>query len=94
MATSKLQELFLNITVLLLLGAFPVHKIFGYVKKIRMGSDCLFLNEVKSELKRYGDGQTHDLPNIKFLHDIRIFYISYEKTNFLKIKCSKVNKFC
>lgn len=43
-------------------------------------------------LKTHGDIQTHNLSNIEFLHDFHIFSISYKKTNFQKMTCSKVNK--
>lgn len=35
-------------------------------------------------LKKHGNSHTYDLPNIQFLHDLELIYISYEKMNFSK----------
>lgn len=42
----------------------------------------VYLSDINLQLKGHGDAQTQDSPNIEFLHDIHIFYITYEKTNF------------
>lgn len=50
------------------------------------GNNCL--------LKGHGDAQTPVSANIEFLHNIHIFYMSYELSmdEFLKkIRCSKVH---
>lgn len=44
-------------------------------------------------LNNRGDAPTHDILNLELLHDFHIFNISYEKLNFRKIRCLKVNKY-
>lgn len=48
------------------------------------------LSSLKRIKKRNGDEETHDLPNVEFVHDFLIFYITWEKT---KLRYINVNKF-